>query len=71
MLGCHAEAASVEIDVDPVEIEEARWFPREQVREAVAIADGRAEPSPSLDFAVPPPLTIAYQLIRAWASGEL
>lgn len=71
MLGCHAEAASVEIDVDPVEIAEARWFPRDQVRDAVAVAGGSAEPSSSLDFAVPPPLTISYHLIRAWASGEL
>jgi NAD+ diphosphatase len=33
MLGCHGEAESREITLDPVEIEDARWIPREELAE--------------------------------------
>jgi len=61
MLGCLAEGASEEIVVDRAELEDARWFSRDQVRAALA---GAAK-----DLALPPPLAIAHQLARAWAEG--
>ena len=60
MLGCVAEAVSEEIVVDRHELEEARWFSREQVRAALA--------GSTAELALPPPLAIAHQLARAWAS---
>ncbi len=59
MIGCIAEAESEAIQIDPAEIEEARWFSLEEVRAALA---GSTDP-----LAVPPPFAIAHHLIRAWA----
>ena len=36
MIGCRGAALSDEITIDPVEIEEARWFTREEVLDAFA-----------------------------------
>jgi NAD+ diphosphatase len=63
MIGCLAEAESEEITVDRTELEEARWFSRDQLREALA---GRTDV-----VGVPPPMAIAHHLIRAWVEeGE-
>ncbi len=59
MIGCFAEAESEEITVDPVEIEEARWVSRDEVRRAL---NGE---HPSLTL--PDSVAIAHHLIRAWA----
>lgn len=60
LIGCHAEAASEQITVDGVEIAEARWFPRAEVRRALA-------GGPDAPFTVPEPITISRHLISAWA----
>ena len=70
MLGCHAEAASEAITVDPEEIRDARWLPRADVARAVAFSAGEASRESGLDFAVPAPFTISHQLIRAWTSNS-
>jgi len=62
MLGCRAEATRAAIRVDGAELEDARWFSREQVLAALQ--------SPTQELAVPPPLAIAHQLIRSWATGD-
>ncbi|XP_035496839.1 peroxisomal NADH pyrophosphatase NUDT12 [Scophthalmus maximus] len=59
MIGCLAVAMSTDITVDQNEIEEARWFPRQQVIDSMFRA---ASPA----FTVPPRQTIAHQLIRHW-----
>ncbi|XP_029999385.1 NAD-capped RNA hydrolase NUDT12 isoform X1 [Sphaeramia orbicularis] len=59
MMGCLAVAVSTDIKVDENEIEEARWFPRQQVIDAVFRGSSPA-------FIVPPRQTIAHQLIRHW-----
>ena len=69
MIGCHAEAASAEIEVDHEEIGDAQWFTREDVAVALASAAEGAGPSPDVGFGVPPPFTIAHQLIRAWVDA--
>ena len=60
MIGCFAEALPGELCIDAVELESARWFTREELRLAVERwnEDGALR--------VPPPLTIAHQLARAW-----
>ena len=68
MLGCHAEAASELIAIDPEEIKDARWFDRADVARALAFAAGEIEGESGLDFGVPAPFTISHQLIRAWTS---
>lgn len=62
MLGCIALAESEELQIDRVELDDARWFTRDALRAALA---GRRT-----DLTVPPPFAIAHQLIRAWVDGE-
>ncbi|HVV91935.1 MAG TPA: NAD(+) diphosphatase [Hyphomicrobiales bacterium] len=57
MLGCRGEALSREINFDPTELEEARWFDRETLRLMLA----RQHPD---GLMCPPPLAIAHHLIR-------
>ena len=58
MLGCLAEGLSDEIAVDPEELEDARWFTRAELTEALA---GRSDV-----LTVPQRIAIAHHLIRAW-----
>ena len=59
MIGCQTIALSQAIKVDTSELEDARWFDREQVTAMLL----RRHPD---GLAVPPPIAIAYHLIRAW-----
>jgi NAD+ diphosphatase len=58
MIGLFAEVASDEVEPDAVEIEELRWFARDEAR---ALLEGRHP-----EASAPPPFAIAHQLIRAW-----
>jgi NAD+ diphosphatase len=67
MMGLLAEAISEDIQIDPEELAEARWFEREEVRAMV----GRSrtdDPIPGV-ATLPPPLAIGHQLARRWAFG--
>jgi NAD+ diphosphatase len=59
MIGCQTVALSRTIAVDTSELEDARWFDREQV--TAMLLDRHPQ-----GLAVPPPIAIAYHLIRAW-----
>ena len=62
MLGFRARATSgLQIRVDDDEIAEARWFSRADLRAAMAAGDIR----------LPPPVSIAHQIIRAWYGEPL
>jgi NAD+ diphosphatase len=59
MIGCHAQALSHEIIIDKNELDDARWFDREEVASMIA----RKHPD---GFTAPAPVAIAYHIIRAW-----
>lgn len=59
MIGCLAVAVTTDISVDQQEIEEARWFTRQQVMDALLRGS-------RLPLTLPPRQTIAHQLIRHW-----
>ncbi|KLE35061.1 NAD(+) diphosphatase [Aurantiacibacter luteus] len=60
MIGCHARADSAKLSVDLTELEDARWFTREDVADAMARGqDARA-------FVAPPPVAIACYLLQWW-----
>ena len=63
MIGCHAEALSFDIAVDRSELEDARWFGRDEVASMLLRrhTDG---------LTTPPPMAIAYHIIRAWLEQE-
>ena len=63
MIGCHAHADSAELTIDANEIEEARWFTREDVAEAMA-AGARGEDGAA--FIAPPPHAVAHHLLKWW-----
>jgi NAD+ diphosphatase len=63
MIGCHAQAISTEITVDKTELEDVRWFDREEV--ALMLLRRHAQ-----GFATPPPVAIAHHIIRAWVEEE-
>lgn len=60
MLGFTATAESDEIRIDPSELEDARWFSREELREGVATGG----------LSLPPPVSIAHALIVGWLSSD-
>jgi NAD+ diphosphatase len=57
MIGCHAEARSEAIVIDRSEIEDARWFEREELGQMLA----RQHPD---GLTAPPPVAIAHHIIR-------
>ena len=59
MIGCHAQATSRQITVDREELEDARWFTRDEVVEMF-----RGEHPEQIS--IPPPIAIAHHIIRAW-----
>lgn len=61
MMGFLAEVEDRELRLDPTEIEEARWFTR---NEAAAILAGEHE------IMCPPAYAIAHQLIRSWLARQ-
>jgi NAD+ diphosphatase len=62
MIGCYARADNPAITIDTTELEDARWFTRAQVAEAMAAGDD----DESTAFLAPPPQAIAHQLMRWW-----
>ncbi len=63
MIGCLAHTDDPAIIVDRTELEDARWFSRAEVADAVAAAD-RGEPGAA--FNAPPRFAIANDLMRWW-----
>ncbi len=61
MLGFRAEATGVDIQVDANEIAEARWYSRDDLREAVATGE----------LLLPPPISIAHRIIETWYGEDL
>ena len=57
MIGCHAEAISDRITIDQNEIEEARWFDREELQLMLALKHPQG-------LTTPPPIAIAHHIIR-------
>jgi NAD+ diphosphatase len=64
MIGCHAQALSHEIVIDRAELDDARWFDREEVATMLL----RRHPD---GLTTPPTVAIAYHIIRAWVEEEV
>jgi NAD+ diphosphatase len=63
MIGCIAEATSETITIDPSELEDARWFTRDEIADALPRKFGEGT------LFVPPPFAIAHQLIKHWVEA--
>ena len=62
MIGCHARAVSDELTVDLTELDDARWFTREEIEAAIS---GEADAS----FQPPPRFAIARTLLEHWLAA--
>jgi len=67
MIGCWAEATSEEITIDGQELEDAKWFERGEILQALDNPAVTLEDQNWQGLAVPPPMAIAHHLIRDWA----
>jgi NAD+ diphosphatase len=63
MIGCFARAVSRDLDPDPREIADARWFSRTEIGEMLN------HRHPDGLFA-PPSMAIAHQLLKSYVAGE-
>lgn len=62
MIGCHAEAESDQLTIDSAELEDARWFSRDEV--TAAFHDESNAP-----FQAPPKAAIARTLLERWLAA--
>ena len=63
MIGCLARAQTRDLVIDRSELEEARWFSRDEV---LAMGAGRHQDG----LTIPHPLAIGHHIISAWAEGR-
>lgn len=62
MIGCFAHVTSEQEAVDPVELDGARWFTREEIRRAVV------DPNPEKHgYGIPGRIAIAHHIIKDWS----
>jgi NAD+ diphosphatase len=64
MIGCHAEALTEAITIDKSELEDARWFSKDEVASMLM----RRHPQ---GLTCPPSVAIAYHIMRAWVEDEI
>ena len=63
MIGCHAQALGRELVIDRTELDDARWFTRAEIAQAMA-AGARGEIGDALG--APPPHAVAWHLLDWW-----
>jgi NAD+ diphosphatase len=63
MIGCHTQALTTELKVDHCELEDARWFARDEVAAMVL----RQHPD---GLTATHPFAIAHHIIRAWLEAD-
>ena len=64
MIGCFATASGDTLAINPAEIEHAMWVTKDDVRAALARAEGAR-------FVAPPRYAIAHTLLNAWVNRAL
>lgn len=63
MIGAHAYADDPALSIDTTELEDARWFTRDEVAEAMA---ARAQGQDGAAFSAPSRTAVAWHLLAAW-----
>jgi NAD+ diphosphatase len=64
MIGCYAQARSREIVIDRTELDDARWFEREEV--ALMLLGRHPD-----GLTAPLPIAIAHHILRAWVEKDI
>ena len=66
MIGCHSYADSRELTIDATEIEDARWFTRDEVADSMCSRREAANGGETASFIPPPRTAIAHYLLQNW-----
>ncbi|RXG60697.1 Nucleoside diphosphate-linked moiety X motif 13 [Armadillidium vulgare] len=69
MFGSYAVAERTELSIDPSELEDGRWFTRQELKEAVSRVDSNPNilaTDPKEGIYIPPRGAVAYHLISRW-----
>lgn len=66
MIGCYSTALDEALTIDATEIEEARWFTRAEIEQAMAAGRETALEDDAISFVPPPPSAIAHNLLVWW-----
>ena len=66
MIGCIAEATSEDIVVDTQELDDARWFEREELVDAITVTADSGQEVPPGKVVLPPAMAIGRSLIERW-----
>lgn len=66
MIGCYSIAEDDALTIDHTELEEARWFSREEILSAMSAGRDGALQDDTISFAPPPPVAIAHHLLKWW-----
>ncbi|ORX79647.1 hypothetical protein K493DRAFT_362527 [Basidiobolus meristosporus CBS 931.73] len=69
MIGCIGKALSEDINLEDMELDEARWFSREEVIGGLEnpVDLSMKDSQPTTDLRLPPENAIAHHIIKAWA----
>lgn len=70
MIGCYSVAEDDALTIDHTELEEARWFSREDILSAMAAGRDGALRDDLIPFAPPPPVAIAHHLLKWWLAKD-
>ena len=62
MIGCHARSLGQDLTIDFTELDDARWFTREEIAAATA-------GEPDAAFQAPPRFAIARTLLEHWLAA--
>ncbi len=69
MIGCYGEALETDIVKDESELDDCRWFSRDEVL-AILKGDGPKNSDGEPEFFMPPPMAIANRLVTDWARRQ-
>lgn len=75
MIGCIAQATSMELNIDHNEMAECRWVTRSELKDVFQLVASQS-PSGNMEkqhapFFIPPPMAIAHHLIKAFVMQKL
>lgn len=68
MIGCYGEALETDINMDALELEDCRWFSRDEIR-AILEGVGPTNDDGSPKFFMPPKMAIASRLVSDWVKS--
>ena len=69
MIGCYGEALDDKIDMDAIELDDCRWFSRDEIK-AILKKEGPVNEDGSPQFFTPPPMAIASRLLTDWVEQD-